>query len=373
MSYEQQKLYFDEITERNNKFRGLLYGIKASHVGLSGARWGNVIECLISIHSNAGAYRDAVCEKFPADLVATSKLSRSVFFRARTDAVSAGLLHAERVRVPRGSKRRLPDRLSINHSALDRLAEQGRDTREQVGSSGTSRDQVGSGGITYRKPKELKNLKTKNPPPPSVTDDGNGDLRSQGDGSPRGGRDFELILKELCKLGVKSLAEVPWGKAEKAAREFVSAGGTIAEFEAIAEVYRNAEQPSPPAWGPGALPIRLGRWYQGCDPAAEWPPESEGHERAKSDLRKQEELRSDEKRLVLIRTEKKKRSAESTVRDQLAIRVAGLSEAERREILDQRFPEWRNLRIQSTNQMLLSYFTAEFAERCSQNSLAQSR
>ena len=339
---QQLRIDFEgPFKERMTVFRLRLQAILPEIVSLSAARLENVRQCLLAYFAHAGADACRYSQASPDALHETAELSRSVFSRARQDATAAGMIRAERVRVKRGQKRP-PDRVWIDH---DRILELVNSSRHQVGSGGTSRDQVGSGGITIRKPQIPLSPNLSNPPSPAA--------RQPSTATGVGG-DYELIAGKLRKLGV--------GLAEQSAKQFLAAGGTLSEFMEIQEHFLQSQSPPPAAWGPGALWLKLSRWYPGCSLSEGWPPANAAHEQAKRDAAKQLDLDRYDAKQRQSAADRKRVAQERAATDLIKPIVDRMTPGERAEILDRRCPEWKSFRLHSGSNLFLPYFQQELKE-----------
>lgn len=319
-------------------FRLRLQVILPKIVSLSSARLENVRQCLLAYFAHTGADACRYSQASPDALYGTAELSRSVFSRARQDALAAGLIRTERVRVKRGHKRP-PDRVWIEHARIIDLAQASRD---QVGSGGTSREQVGSGGITIRKPPNPQSPNLSIPPSSSALKD-----------PPAAGvgGDFDFIAGELRKLGL--------GLAEETASQFLASGGTVEDFEAIADHFRSNQLPAPPAWSPGALRVKLVRWHPGSLPKENWPTPNRDHERAKQSEERQRVDRRNAERRIESTSRKKLLEAERVVNERIEQVVKRMTQHERSEVLDRRCPGWKSFGLHSASNIFLSYFREE--------------
>jgi hypothetical protein len=284
---DQIKLDFEgPRRERQSVFKAKLTGIDPGVVGVSAAQWGNVARLLESLFYFAGADRDRYAQPSPEALQKNADLSRSVLSRTRRLALGLGLLKAERPRCRRGEIRS-PDQVWLLHDAIDRLVDASRSA------SGISWDQVGSGGIRWDHIKE-------SPFPPLPPNHLPPSTPARSSGAAPTGYDTPAavgwgeVLETLEAIGV---AVGP--RAVAAAR---SAGASPADVTAVVNVWQAAQQPSPPAWGPGALARRIENWQPGQAANKGFPPVHPDHERAvrsaesETRRRREAELHRDQRR-----------------------------------------------------------------------------
>lgn len=345
MSNQYRLDYEGQFAELVASFRGRLSGIdrrvlrdqEDNPLGLSHRRWSNLRECLMAVFSHAGG-EDSEVQKAPADLQATAKLKSAAWYTARNDAIAAGLLSADPDKCPR-TGRNLPDRLSIDHKVLEEYLGASRRNRRRTRRAPapdlpeTGRTRPNQVETRPNAIEESLGLKTLKPPPPSPA------LQPTGDASPPGPSGWGEVLEMVEAEGVGCAAA-----AIEAAR---SAGVSPGEVAALVEHYRAATRPAPPAWGPGALAMRIKRQRPGVATVEAWPPPNEEHTRAAEEAARQERRAREAKRYATRRRESETRAAsiqeQRAALEQLRERVVALPPDELDALVERLHPFTRRL------------------------------
>lgn len=250
--------------------------------GVSVAKWEGVARLLEAWHFYAGRDPERYAQPDREEFEANVDMSHPTISKHRSVARALGLIRTERPRVRRGEKRP-SDKVWINHAALDRLVAQSRDARrEQSVNQTDTREHRGT--HIKETPLPPNHQSTCPPPPPGVTPAASRtSARLAGWGE---------VLEMLEAEGV--------GLAQTVCDEARSAGCTAEEVAEVVKHYRAAKRPAPPAWGPGALALRVRRQRPGMAACENWPAPCETHQRAAADAarleRRGQEARRDAKR-----------------------------------------------------------------------------
>ncbi|MEN0109484.1 MAG: hypothetical protein AAF805_02060 [Planctomycetota bacterium] len=345
-----------------------LLGDDGEPLGLTPKRWANAREVVMAVWSYSGADPHGACyveSQRVADTAADGQAwGKTTYYDARADAEAAGLLDVT-------LRHRRPARLAVRVGDVQQLAELCRAKRSAgrlpgrygaaAGRSGTGRNQAESSGAgrnrpdTYRNPPNPLTLRSPSPPSEPGASGGYGNgrrsddechsvrssvaanaaARTAADAPGSGGRegfdsDWDSDSGEWA-AAVAAVAACGVAAAESAVAVARVAGATPGDVAAVVAAWRSAQTPAPPAWGPGALKLRLERWADGQAPADAFPPADPAHAAAVDRARRDAERAGQARRHVQRRRERSiadgRRASEADRRARLAAIAESIDDA----------------------------------------------